>query len=231
MPYFVAAIVAALLLLVEQHWSERLWFKADALGWWVARAGQEACFAAILAGFLISLPGVSFHSDLLLGAVAGLAGPRVFGRISLPFRERNLNPINLAYQRVTELCNQCIDESSAEAQRAYVENVITPAVEREELDSKEIAEAFRRHLHGRRLMKDADRSQRLNFITEILNDPISEKEKVAALVFKAWDIGAYSTLEEVVKSLPRGKGRPALTLRKRIVRIRRCLVKRIPLGE
>lgn len=204
MPYIVAALMAGVLLVAEQHWRQRLWFKVEAAAWWILRIAVEAAFALALTAALLNVPKqlISLNA-IVLGVVAGLAAPRAFGRTQVPIGERNFNPINLAYQRTTQPLDELIDEGSAEAQRRYVDEVIRPAAKAGQLSPTEIAEAFRQHLGGRHLMGEVDRTRRLAFIGEILEDTIPNDEKVALLVLKAWEIGAYRALQDLLKPLPR----------------------------
>jgi hypothetical protein len=203
-PYIVAALVAGVLLVAEQHWRQRLWFKVEAAAWWTVRVVVEGTFALVLAAALLHVPKqlISLNA-VVLGVVAGLAAPRAFGRTQVPIGERNFNPINLAYQRITQPLDELIDEGSAEAQRRYVDEVIRPAAKAGQLSPTEIADAFRQHLGGRHLIGEVDRTKRLSFIKDILEDTIPEDEKVAALVLKAWEIGAYKALQDLLKPLPR----------------------------
>lgn len=222
MPYIAAGLVAALLLLAEQLWRQRLWFTFEAVLWWTARVLVEAGIALVLAFGLRQVPAhlLSFNG-ILLGLVAGAAAPRAFGRTRLTAFERNFNPVNLAYQRVTAPLDEAIDESSAEAQRLYVEEVIRPAADEGRLEADVIAEAFRQHLSGRRLMSSVERTARLSFITEIIEDDVPDDEKVAALVFKAWEIGAYKALQDKLKPLRRRRYGSLKTARSVAARLRR----------
>jgi hypothetical protein len=202
-PYIVAALLAGFLLVAEQHWRQRLWFSAGATAWWAARIAVEAASALALAAALLHVPQQLISlNGIVLGVVAGLAAPRTFGRTQVSIGERNLNPINLAYQRAAQPFDELIDESSAEAQRQYVDDVIRPAAKNGQLNPTEIADAFRKHLGGRHLMREVDRTKRLAFITDIQEDTIPDDEKVALLVLKAWEIGAYKALQDLLKPLP-----------------------------
>lgn len=225
MPYLVAGLLAGGVLVAEQHWRHRLWFTAQASVWWTARIAVEAAFALTLTGMLLHLPKqlISLNA-ILLGVVAGLAAPRAFGRTQLSIWERNCNLINLAYHRLTRQLDEFIDEHSAEAQRKYVEDVIRPAANAGDLDPDEIAESFRRHLGGRRLMSEVDRTKRIAFITEILDDTVPDDEKVAALVLKAWQIGAYKALQDKLKPLPRRRYGAINTTKGLLVGTKRQLV-------
>lgn len=204
MPYIVAALLASALLTVEQCMRQRLWFRVEASFWWLARLVVEAAFALVLTGVLLHLPkDLISLNEVLLGVVAGLAAPRAFGRTQITLWERNLNPVNLAYVRATKPLNELIDEYSAEAQRVYVESVIRPAAKAGDLKPDQIAEAFRRHLAGRRHMTEVERTERLAFITRIQEDSVSDDRKVAALVLRAWEIGAYKALQHLLEPLPR----------------------------
>lgn len=197
--------MAAVALFAEQRFSLRLWFTFPALPSWLLRAVVEAALALAVVAALRRVPAsVISLNGIVLGVVAGLAAPRALGRTQLSLFDRNFNPVNLAYQRATVGLDQAIDESSAECQRKYVGDVILPAAERGELDAEEIAEAFRQHLGGRRLMNNAERTARLAFINEIMEDDhASPYQKVGALVLKAWEIGAYKALQDKLKPLPR----------------------------
>lgn len=204
MPYVIGGLTAAAVLLAEQRLRLRLWFTFPALPWWFFRAVVEAALALALVAALRRVPAsVISLNGIVLGVVAGLAAPRALGRTQLSVLDRNLNPINLAYQRATVPLDEAIDESSAECQRKYVGQVIFPAAQRGDLDANEIAEAFRQHLGGRRLMSNAERAARLAFINEIMEDNAPHGEKVGALVLKAWEIGAYRALQDKLKPLPR----------------------------
>jgi hypothetical protein len=204
MPYVVAALVASALLLVEQCFVQHLWFRFDALIWWVLRLTLEAAFAVVLTGVLLGSPKALLSlNGVLLGLVAGIAAPRAFGRVQIRLWNRNLNPVNLAYTRGSKPLNEFIDESSAEAQRVYVETVIRPAARAGDLRPGEIAEAFRRHLAGRRHLTEVELTERLSFISGIEEDTVPDDLKVAALVLRAWQIGAYKALQHMLRPLPR----------------------------
>lgn len=225
MPYVVAVLVAGVALLAEQHWRQRLWFTVPALPWWVLRVLAEAAIALALTAALRQVPSsVLSLNGVLLGVVAGLAAPRVFGRTKLALFQHNINIINLAYERVTHPLNELIDQGSAEVQRLYVRDTIRPAAREGRLNPTEIAEAFRQHLSGRHLMSEVERTERLNFIKDILADVIPDDEKVAALVLKAWQIDAYGALQNMLKPLPRrryGAKRTALNVL-RALRLKRA---------
>jgi hypothetical protein len=203
-PYVVAGAVAAGLLLAEQLRRKRLWFWVPATAWWFLRALVEALYAVVLTAVaghlpddLISLNGV------VLGVIAGIAGPRAFGRGRIPVRGFNVNLIGAAYQRLTGPLDDEIDESSAEVERLYVNEVIRPAAREGKLVPSDIAEAFREHLNGRHLMEEPEMLKRLAYIDKILNDEVDDDKKVAALVFRAYQIGAYRALQDKLKDLPR----------------------------
>jgi hypothetical protein len=203
-PYFVAALVAASALLAEQRWKQRLWFYVPALPWWVLRVLVEAGIAMALTAGVRQVPAKLLTlNGVLLGLLAGLAAPRVFGRTKLPLAQHNLNLINLAYERAAQPLDTLIDQGSAEAQRLFVRDTIRPAARQGQLDPQEIAEAFRQHLSGRHLMSEVERTEKLTYITDILADAIPDDEKVAALVLNAWQIDAYDALRDTLKPLGR----------------------------
>jgi hypothetical protein len=209
--YVIAGLTAAAVLVAEQRFRLRLWFTFPALPWWVFRAVVETALALALVAALRRVPAsIVSLNGIVLGVVAGLAAPRALGRTQFSVLDRNVNPINLAYQRATVPLDEAIDESSAECQRRYVGQVILPAAERGELNAETIAEAFRQHLSGRHLMSSAERAARLAFINEIMEDSAPDHQKVGALVLKAWEIGAYRALQDELRPLPRRRyGAPA----------------------
>jgi hypothetical protein len=224
-PYIAAAVVAGGLLLAEQIWRQRLWFTFPASAWWAGRLAVEAGIALALTAALRSVPShILSINGILLGVVAGMAAPRVFGRTQVAIKDHNLNLINLAYVRATEPLDEQIDESSAEVQRQYVNQVIRPAAREGRLNPTDIAQEFIRHLSGRHGMPEADRVARISYIKTILDDTIPDDEKVGALVLKAWEIGAYKALQTMLKPLPRRRYGAKTTAERflRFLRIRRA---------
>ncbi|HZU40006.1 MAG TPA: hypothetical protein VE992_03090 [Solirubrobacteraceae bacterium] len=203
MAYLVAGAAAALALLVEQIWSQRLWFTFSALGFWLIRLIPEAGAGMILTGIVRHVPkGVLSINGILLGAIAGVAAPRV-ARASLPVKDHNVNLFNLAYKRVTEWLDENIDAHSAEAQRVYVNEVVRPAAAAGRIRVNEVSHAFQEHIDGRRGISPVERADRLGWISEIERDEIDDEEKVATLFLRAWQIGAYVSMRGLLKRLPR----------------------------
>jgi hypothetical protein len=192
---------------VEQHWRLRLWYTVQATGWWVARLLAEAAWGIALTVALLHVPKhVLSINGILLGVLAGAAAPRMFGQKALVLRGHNLSLFNIAYRRVTERSDEMIDSHSAEAQRRYVNEVVRPAVRRGSLPLASVTHAFREHIEGKRSMSDAERAEKLAFIDKVEKDEhANEDEKVATLVLRAWQIGAYGALQTEMKALPRRK--------------------------
>jgi hypothetical protein len=142
-------------------------------------------------------------NGILLGIIAGLAGPRVFGRIQTPIKGLNTNLIGEAYKRLTKPLDDEIDESSAEVERLYVNAVVRPAAREGKLTPSEIADAFRERLNSRHLMEEPEMLARVAYIDKILADDIEDDRKVAALTYRAYQIGAYPALQDKLKDLPR----------------------------
>lgn len=203
MPYVVAAAVAVVLLLAEQLRRQHLWYWVPATPWWFLRVCVEGGYALGLTLIFRSIPGLNDTPGLFVGIVAGIAGPRAVGRPALPIRGLNLNLLNVAYMRATKPLDEWIDESSAEVERLYVNTQVRPRARNGELDADAIANAYREHLEGRHLMDDADRLARFPYIDKIMEDDIDNEQKVAALVFRVYQIGAYGALRDQLRELPR----------------------------
>jgi len=204
------------LLLAEQLRRQHLWYWVPATLWWVLRLIVEVAYALVLTLGLRHLPDnlLDGSGGIFVGIVAGIAGPRVFGRPQLAFHGINFNVINAAYVRLTKPLDEEIDESSAEVERLYINEVVRPAAREGLLVPDDIADDFKQHLSGRRLMSDADRIARLAYIQAILDDEIPDDEKVAALVFRVYQIGAYRALQGRLKPLRRRRYGVKLTAEK-----------------
>jgi hypothetical protein len=224
-PYVVAGLVAAGALLVEQHWQLRLWFTFQALGWWLARLATEATWGVALTAVLLHLPKhVLSINGVLLGMVAGLAGPRLLGSKAFVIRSHNFSLFNLAYRRVTDQLDRMIDSHSAEAQRRYLNEIVRPAVQNGHLRLPAVAHAFREHIKGRRGMTNPELAERLAFIDRVEKDTTAqEDENVATLVLQAAQIGVYGALQTVMKGLPRRKYGSRAALASMLRRARRAL--------
>jgi type II secretory pathway pseudopilin PulG len=209
-PYVVAGLVAAGALLVEQHWQQRLWYTVQASGWWAARLLAEAAWGIALSAALLHLPKhVLAINGIVLGVLAGLAAPRLLGAKALTVRNHNLSFFNLAYKRVTEQSDRMIDSHSAEAQRRYLDEIVRPAVQDGRLQLAAVIHAFREHINGRRGMTNPERAEKLAFIKKVEEDSTDataqQDDNVATLVLRAWEIGAYGALQNVLRDLPRRK--------------------------
>jgi hypothetical protein len=213
MPYLIAAVLAVALLLYEQVFSQRLWFVVPAAGSWLARLACEAGAAIALTLALRHIPkSVLSINGILLGAIAGALGPRGIARLRVPVLSRNVNIINIAFQRLIGPLDDNIDQHSAEAQRVYYGETLRPAAARGDITLAEVAAAFRQHLDGRHGMSDVDREKGLAFIAKVEGDSVPDEDKVVTLVLRAWQIGAYVSMKALLKRLPRRRlgTRPAL---------------------
>jgi hypothetical protein len=105
--------------------------------------------------------------------------------------------------RLTTPLDDEIDESSAEVERLYVNAVVRPAAREGKIIPSELADAFREHLNSRHLMEEPEMLARVAYIDKILADEIDDDRKVAALTYRAYQIGAYRALQDKLKDLPR----------------------------
>lgn len=202
--FIVAGLVAAAILLGEYIWHDRLWFDPGAVGWWVGRLLVEAAAGAAAIGVTRGLTASNLVGDvdgLVTWVLAGIAAPRIV-RGQLPIAGRNLNPLAHAYERLRGPFDEHIDEASGDAQREWVESRVEPAVRAGRLTPAEVGDAFKRTLHGRRLMTDADQLSAIQFVNEVLDDSVSDEEKVGTLVLRAQRLGTYRSMQKLVGSLP-----------------------------
>lgn len=205
MTYIVAALVGGLAMLAELQFHNRYWFTLGAAGWWGLRILLDAALGVLLAIGLRHLPDNTFSAEpVVMGIVAGLAAPRVVARYSLPVGVRNVNVINVAYQRAAKEIDDNIDQLSAEAQREYCDGAVKPAALNGQLGLDAVATAFRDHIRGRRGFSPVDQAEKFEFIRLIVDDDgASDVEKVAVLILKAWEIGAYASMKSLLAPLPR----------------------------